>query len=153
MKLNARFFTLREFTTSQTAVRRGIDNTPTEEHIKAMNDLCRHILDPLRSHLGRPVIITSGYRSPALNKAIGGAKNSQHALGQAADIVVPGMSVDEVIQNIVDLGLPYDQMIHEFGSWVHISYGPRQRRQALKAARSRWGRTQYSPLAVWRSLD
>src|ERR1700676_5245324 len=85
-------FTLEEMLASQTAVRDGIDNTPTEEVISRLKDLCDNVLQPLRNLLKQPLIISSGYRSPTLNKAVGGVPNSEHQLGQAADITVPGMT-------------------------------------------------------------
>lgn len=124
-------FTLSEFTRSQTALRRGISNEPNAEHLANMIALCKHIMQPIRDGLGA-VIITSGYRSPALNEAIGGSTTSQHSLGQAADFGVVGMTPKQVCQWIIDQKLPFDQLIYE-GTWVHVSYGPRNRRQVLTA--------------------
>lgn len=143
--VRAKYFTMGELTFSQTAVRRGISNVPSEQHVANLQALCDNILDPLRERLGRPIRISSGYRSPQLNIAVGGSKTSQHCYGEAADIVVPGMSVDEVVRAIVDSGLPYDQLIHEFGQWTHVSYGPRNRRQVLSAKHTASG-TKYAPL-------
>src|SRR5690606_11146330 len=98
-------------------------------------------LDPLREAIGRPVNVSSGFRNEAVNRLVGGSKTSQHRFGEAADINVPGMSVTEVIAKIKELKLPFDQVIDEFGSWVHVSYGPRQRRQGLKARRDSAGKT------------
>lgn len=143
--LNSKYFTLEEFTFSSTAVRKGINNKPDLIHLANLQALVTNILDPLREALGKPIRITSGYRSPALNKAIGGSTTSQHSLGMAADIQVPGVSVDDVVKKIIELKLPYDQLIHEFGEWTHVSFDPeRGRRQELAATRVN-GKTRYSP--------
>lgn len=137
-------FTLAEMTHSQTAVRSGLDNTPDEVTVQNLRQLVEHVLEPLRLYLGKPVLISSGYRSKAVNAAIGGAASSQHCLGQAADIQVHTLTVANLAQTIRQLGLPYDQLIDEFGDWVHVSYGPRQRREAL-IARKVNGKTIYTP--------
>lgn len=117
-------FDLAEFCQSNTAARLGIDMTPSPTIISNLGMLVTRILDPLRTHLGKPIHITSGYRPPALNSAIGGARSSQHVQGQAADIHVDGMTVKEVCEAIIAARLPFDQLIHEFGSWTHVSYNP-----------------------------
>lgn len=119
MKLSEHF-TLEELTFSQTAARKGINNTPNNSVIENLKQLCV-LLEEVRDVCGAPIRISSGYRSPALNVSIGGAKNSQHCLGQAADFTVLGLTVTQVIDYIIEAGLPYDQLIHEFDSWVHIS--------------------------------
>jgi zinc D-Ala-D-Ala carboxypeptidase len=124
-------FTLAEMTFSQTATRNNIRNIPDDQDIKNLKLLCQKILQPLRDNLGKPIKVTSGYRSPILNKAIGGSTNSQHTLGQAADIIVPGLTARQICRKIIDLKLPYDQLILEFDSWCHVSYGNRHRRQIL----------------------
>lgn len=146
MALNSKFFTLDELTLSHVAVRRGIANVPDRVQLDNLQLLVSNILDPLREHLGRPVVVNSGFRNAAVNKAVGGSATSQHIAGQAADIVVPGMNPSQVIEAIRDLGLPFDQLIHEFGSWTHVSYSSHNRRQVLKAAIVN-GRTKYSALA------
>lgn len=143
MKLG-KYFTLEEMTRSQAAARRGLDNSPNSKQLESMKALVRNILDPLREALGRPVNINSGFRSEAVNKAVGGAASSQHRFGEAADIVVPGMTVEQLVARIRALKLPFDQVIDEFGSWVHVSYGPRQRRQVLRARRATNGQTTYT---------
>lgn len=111
-----------------------------------MKALCANLLDPLRAELDRPIVVSSGYRSPALNRAVHGSASSQHCKGEAADIIVPGLSVDEVVKAIRESGLPYDQLINEFGGWVHVSFSlVRERRQALRAVRSH-GETKYVPI-------
>jgi hypothetical protein len=132
-------FELSEFIVSQTAARHGLPNEPPVAAVKAIRALCANVLDPLREKLGSPVVISSGYRSPAVNAKVGGAASSQHCKGEAADIVCPGRTVKEVVALIRELGLPFDQLIDEFGDtasgWTHISYGPRNRREVLKARR------------------
>lgn len=140
-------FVLAEFIISQEAERRGIDNTPTPEIITHLTALCVAILEPLRQALG-PVRVSSGYRSPALNAAIGGAKDSQHMTGHAADISVNGRTLDEVYNWLYD-NAPFDQVIREFppGGWVHVSHDPgRGRRQGLRATRGADGRTIYEQI-------
>lgn len=136
-------FTLNEFTRSQTAVRRGIDNTPPLEAIEAMKALCMQVLEPIRVALG-PVSISSGYRSVTLNRAIGGAAGSQHTKGEAADISVSGMDTEALYLAIKSSPIPFDQLIQEFGQWVHISYSPSPRRQCLRAVKDS-GKTVYLP--------
>ncbi|MBP8975105.1 MAG: peptidase M15A [Bacteroidetes bacterium] len=131
----SKYFTIEEFVTSQTAARLGIDNTPPEQAIENMQELCLHILDPLREALKKPIIISSGYRSPELNQAIGGSPTSQHCLGLAADIIVPQLHPEEVFNMVVESDLPYDQVIEEFGQWTHLSYATVPRKQNLLARR------------------
>lgn len=145
MKLG-KYFTLEEMTHSQAAARRGLPNQPTAKQLESMKALVRNVLDPLREALGRPVNINSGFRSDAVNKAVGGSSTSQHRYGEAADIVVPGLTVEQVIARIRSLNLPFDQLIEEFGSWVHVSHGPRHRREVLRARRDFNGRTIYTKI-------
>jgi len=123
-------FTLAEMTFSQTAQRRGINNTPSQTEINNLRRLCIHVLQPLRNHFQRPVIVTSGYRSPQLNKAIGGSQTSQHSKGEAADFTVSGIGLIQTC-NYIAKNLPFDQLIYEFDSWIHVSYSGRNRRQLL----------------------
>ena len=127
-------FTLSELTRSQTAVRRGIDNTPTPEVIRRLTLLCEVVLEPIRRGCGI-VAVTSGYRSVTLNRAIGGAALSQHTTGDAADINVPGMTIEELYQWIKRSGIRFDQLIQEFDQWVHVSYSDKPRGQCLRAAK------------------
>ena len=118
MKLG-RHFTLAELTTTDT----GLTNVPGVEYVAALARLVALVLDPLRADLGRPVRVTSGYRSPAVNAQVGGSATSQHLRGEAADIKVDGMTTADVARAIHRLRLPVDQCIVERGDagWVHVS--------------------------------
>lgn len=137
-------FSLSEFTTSQEAARSGLRNEPGAEQIGNMRALCEEILEPLRRRVNRPIIISSGYRSHAINARIGGSQASQHMRGEAADILVAGMLPTDVVVLIRALVLPFDQLIDEFGRWVHVSHkrGGPQRGDVL-AARRKNGETVY----------
>lgn len=139
--LLSRSFTLAELCVTGT----GKTNIPGPKEFGALRQLAWGILQPLRDAVGVPVNVTSGYRSPAVNRAVGGSRTSQHVLGEAADIVVAGMSSRAVCQKIIDMGLPFDQLIQEFGRWTHVSRGPKNRRQVLTARRGKDGRVQYVP--------
>ncbi|QQM18193.1 peptidase [Stenotrophomonas phage Salva] len=119
-------FTVKELTVTNVAAA----NIPTSAEVEQLRQLATHILQPLRDALGKPVIVNSAFRSEAVNKAVGGTKTSQHRLGQAADIRVKGMTPLELCKFIIKLGLPFDQLIEE-GTWTHVSFGPRNRRQVL----------------------
>ena len=118
MKLSKNF-SLEEFLISQTAVRHGLDMTPPPEVIENLQRLVTTGLQPLRDHVGAGIFINSGYRSPELNGLIGGSKTSAHMTGDAADIRVTGWPPYECAQLIIELELPFDQVIQEFASWVH----------------------------------
>jgi zinc D-Ala-D-Ala carboxypeptidase len=137
MKLS-RNFSLGELTKSQTALRMGIDNNPTPEDLYNLHLLCDNILQPLREHYGRPVTISSGYRSEDLCVAIGSSRKSQHAKGQAADFEVMGVDNKEVAEWIRDV-LDFDQLILEFykegepnSGWIHCSYAEDNRGSILR---------------------
>lgn len=130
-----KYFTINELTKSSTAQRLHIDNNPTQEVKDNLNALIDNVLDPLRELYGKPIIVNSGYRSFKLNKAVGGAKNSQHLVGQASDIRTV-QNTKESNKQLFDLiknsKLPFDQLINEYDyNWVHVSYSPRNRRQIL----------------------
>lgn len=130
-----KYFTEKELTKSPTANRLKINNTPTASVRANLKSLVDNILDPLREAWGAPIIVSSGYRCPKLNSAVGGAKTSQHMYGQAADIrTVSDKPSDnkKLFDLIQKLGLPYDQLIDEYGyNWIHVSYSSRNRRQIL----------------------
>ena len=107
MKLS-QHFSYQEFIKSQTATRKGISNEPDDSQLYNMKMICANILGPVRVHFGKPVIITSGFRSPELCVAIGSSTNSQHAKGEAADFEIPGVSNKDLADWIHD-NLPYDQ--------------------------------------------
>jgi hypothetical protein len=125
-------FELWEFVVSQTAVRHGLDNTPSAAHIRALKALCENILQPLRDNIKRSIVVSSGYRSPAVNTQVGGSSTSQHCKGQAADFNVSGLSVSAIVERIQKLELPFDQLIDEYGAWVHVSFRANPRGQVLK---------------------
>ena len=133
MKLSPNF-TLEELTFSQVASRRGIDNTPPPK-VKDNLERLALFLEQVRKVVNKPISISSGYRSREVNESVGGSKTSQHCEGCAADFNVKGMSPDAVVRAIVTADIPYDQVILEFDSWVHISVptvkGSIPRKQAL----------------------
>lgn len=122
-------FTLHELTRSATADRLGILNEPTKSILANLKELCQTVLQPIREKWGQPIIVTSGYRSPKLNAAVGGAKTSQHMRGQAADIVTVSDKVSEnyklfeLIRQMVEKGeIQVGQLIDEYGfNWIHVS--------------------------------
>ena len=130
-----KFFTITELTKSSTDQRKGIENIPSKKEQQNLIDLVEHILDPLREAYGKPIIVTSGYRCKALNKAVGGASTSQHLYGQAADIRSVSDTKEEnkkLFDLVQELQLPFDQLINEHDfDWVHVSYSDRNRRQIL----------------------
>ena len=145
-------FSLLELTKSQTAERKGINNTPSAEHQDNLKSLCTHVLQPIRDHFSKVVTISSGYRSPELGLAIGSKTTSQHAKGQAADFEIFGMSNQELAIWIHE-NLEYDQLILEYwkeedpnSGWVHCSYTSEgNRKQYLKAYKEN-GSTKYEQL-------
>lgn len=144
----SKHFTLEELTASDAATRRGIDNTPDEATVQNLVQLCNTILEPMRMRLGKPIFISSGYRSPEVNALIGGSRTSQHMKGQAADFHIDGMTPVQVVRWIVESSrLPYDQVIEEFGRWVHISWAAHPRGEALVAFKNDEGETEYRRIA------
>jgi hypothetical protein len=125
-------FTLEEFTHSQTAARMGLDNTPHATTVAALSATAAG-MEMVRAALGsKPIVISSGYRSPTLNTVARGSRRSQHLLGEACDFTCPAFGTPrEIVALLVDSTVPYDQLIYEYGAWVHISFGPRNRREVL----------------------
>ena len=119
-------FTLGEFTKSITAERLGIRNEPNYEQVLAMRQLCQEVLEPLRQHYGQPIRITSGFRCPELNDAVGGVGNSQHQYGEAADLSVPSEEVARDWFQWIGHNTDFDQMLFEHSRrlknrWLHLS--------------------------------
>jgi len=133
MKLTPNF-TLEELTQSEMAERKGLDNTPNAD-VKANLVRLAKFLEEIRRVLGRPIMVNSAYRSPEVNTAIGSKPTSQHCIGCAADIRVPGLTPDNVVKEIIKTNLEYDQLIREFDSWVHVSipnkFADKPRKQVL----------------------
>lgn len=148
-------FTLEELIVSPTAKRLGLSNVPSQEHIANMKYVCEKILEPVRAHFGKPVQINSSYRSPLVNKAVGGSKTSQHSNGEAVDFEIPGIS-NKVVADWVADNLEFDQVILEFynakdganSGWVHASIKRNggNRMQRLIASKSKSGGTTYTPV-------
>jgi hypothetical protein len=136
MKLT-QHFSLEEMTKSQTASRKSIDNTAPPEVVENLKALCENVLEKIRIHFGKPLNINSGYRGPKLNKAIGGAKNSQHMTGQAADIEMVGMD-NKILFCWIKDNLEFDQLILEYykpgvpdSGWVHVSWNSQGNRKQV----------------------
>ena len=147
-------FSLSELTKSQTAERKGIDNVPSEEHIQNLIHLAETVLQPVREHFGKAVVISSGYRSPELCEAIGSSSKSQHARGEAADFEIPG--VDNMqLATWINKNTNFDQLILEYyepgdpnSGWVHCSAVKEgSRAQVLKASKVE-GKTKYENILL-----
>jgi len=143
---------LAEVIRSETAKRKGISNMPTEAHILNLKLVAEKIFQPIREHFGKPIHVSSGYRSKALNDAIGGSLTSQHCSGEALDLDMDGTDITNAqVFNFIKDNLDFDQLIWEFGTdsnpnWVHVSYesSGKQRKQILKAIKP-GGKTSYVP--------
>ena len=151
MKLTANF-SLSELTKSQTAERKGIDNTPSTEHQENLKKLCENVLQPVRDHFEQVVSVSSGYRSPELCTAIGSKITSQHAKGQAADFEIFGVS-NKALADYIDSELHYDQLILEYwnesdpnSGWVHCSFSEGNNRKQYLRAYKEDGKTKYEPV-------
>jgi hypothetical protein len=131
----SKYFSLEELIASDTASRKHIDNTPTAEHLQNLTEMAQQA-DRVREFLGHPMIVTSGYRGPKLNAAIGGSKTSSHMTGHAMDFRCPGFgTAKEVFEALKKSDIEFDQLILEFpdspGAWVHIGFAPEFRHQYL----------------------
>ena len=139
---------------SNTAKRKGIDNTPSETQVEAMRLIAEKVFEPLREWVGGPIKVNSFFRSEALNEAIGGSATSQHCKGQAIDIDdVYGIKTNADMYHWIQCNLDYDQMIWEFGTdtqpnWIHVSYvsEEKNRNKCLKAYKEH-GRTKYKVIS------
>jgi putative chitinase len=145
-------FKLNEFTKSETAIRKRIDNTPGPAHASNLQKVCEKILEPVRRHYGKPVRINSGYRGPALNAAVGGSSKSQHCNGEAVDFEIDGLANPELAKWVSE-NCDFDQIILEFydpkegpnSGWVHASYSEGKNRKQILTAVSVNGKTVYKP--------
>ena len=150
----SKHLSLAEVTRSDSAKRNGISNEPTAEHLNNFKLLAEKVFEPIREHFKVPIHISSGYRSAALNKKIGGSLTSQHCQGEAIDIDMDGSAggvTNANVFNYIKDNLNFDQLIWEFGTssnpdWVHVSYEStgKQRKQILKAVKV-GGKTSYVP--------
>lgn len=143
---------LAEVTRSESAKRNGISNEPTPQHLENLKLVATHIFEPIRAHFGIPIHVSSGYRSAALNKKIGGASTSQHCSGEALDIDMDNTSItNKQVFDFIKQHLEFDQLIWEFGTpsnpdWVHVSYEStgKQRKQVLHGVKQ-GSKTVYIP--------
>jgi len=149
MKLSPNL-SLAEVTKSATAIKRGIANAPTQEHLQNLKRVAVHVFQPIREHFGKPLAVSSGYRSAELNELIGGSKKSQHSKGEALDLdadVYSGLTNAAVFNYIKD-HLTFDQLIWEFGTdeepaWVHVSYKAEGNRGEVLVAYKDNNKTRY----------
>ena len=142
-------FTLQELIKSHEAVRKGLDNAPSQEVISNLQELSNMVLQPVRDHFDKSVTVNSGYRSPEVNAAVGGSKTSDHCKGQAADIEIAGVPNAELAEWIRD-NLAFTQVILEFytqgipdSGWVHVSYDPANLKKQSLTAVKQDGKTVY----------
>lgn len=150
----SKHLSLAEVTRSDSAKRNGISNMPTAEHLENFKKLAENIFEPIRNYFGKPISISSGYRSKELNSKIGGSLTSQHCSGEAIDIDMDGTpdGIDnKMVFDYIKGNLNFDQLIWEFGDknnpdWVHVSYesSGKQRKQILRAKKV-GGKTVYEP--------
>lgn len=130
-----KYFTIKELTKSDTALRHGISNVPNKQQENNLRKLVETVLDPLREKYGKPIIVTSGFRSEKLNLILGGAKTSQHQTGEAVDIRSVEDTPEEnkkIFDLIKELDLPFDQLINEYNyDWIHVSCSDKNRKQIL----------------------
>lgn len=144
-------FSLKELTVSDTATRKGLDNTPNETAIANLKTLCEQILQPVRDHYGKSVKVNSGYRAPEVNAAVGGSKTSDHCKGQAADIEINGVANGDLAKYIAE-NFKFTQVILEFytqgipdSGWVHVSYDANDLKCQTLTAVKKDGKTVYLP--------
>lgn len=144
-------FSLAEMIKSETALRRGLDNTPGEEEISNLRTLCEQVLQPIRTAYARGVKVNSGFRHPDVNAAVGGSRTSDHCRGMAADIEIPGVANYDLAKYIEDY-FEFTQLILEFytpgvpdSGWVHVSYDPNNLKKQVLTAMRENGKTVYKP--------
>jgi hypothetical protein len=141
IKLTNNFY-LKEFVISQMAERHGYKNEPNEKQIENLRLICVNVLQPLREIINVPIFINSGFRSFDVNAAVGGRFNSQHLEGKAADLIVPSMNLVDVF-NILLQRLSFDQLIYEFGKWIHVSWNGEKNRNEVLFSKKVYGKTVY----------
>lgn len=124
-------FTISELVKSDTADKHGISNTPDINSLDNLLDLIYYTLQPLRDKLGKPIVVTSGFRSVKVNQLVGGVSNSQHLYGQACDFVVNGMTPAQVVEFVKKSGVEFDQCLNEYNQWTHISYNKEHNRKQI----------------------
>lgn len=146
--------TLKEVVHSNTAIKHGIDNSPTAEHLENLKAIATDVFQPIREHFGKPIYVSSGYRSYALNERIGGSTMSQHSKGQALDLdadVFGGLTNAQLFAYIAEF-IVFDQLIWEFGDsknpdWVHVSYKKEGKNRGQKLlAYKKGGKTLYKEI-------
>jgi len=144
-------FTLHEMTKSETALRQGMANDPSQTEIDNLRTLCEKVLQPVRDHYGKGVKVNSGFRHPLVNAKVGGSTTSDHCKGFAADIEIPGVANADLAQWIKD-NLQFRQLILEFytpgvpdSGWVHVSYDPNDLKNQVLTATKQNGKTVYLP--------
>jgi hypothetical protein len=144
-------FTLSEMIKSETASRRGLDNTPGEVEVNNLKALSVNVLQKVRDHYGKGVHVNSGFRHPEVNAAVGGSRTSDHCQGQAADIEIPGVANGDLAQWIVD-NCNFRQVILEFytpgipdSGWVHVSYVEGDNKKQVLTALKENGKIVYKP--------
>jgi len=139
--------TLKEATFSQTATNLGIDNTPNEEQLENMKLVAKACFQPLREWYGKPIRINSFFRSPILNKKIGGSKTSQHSEGKAIDISAGNKEENKKLFDWLKANVQFDQLINEFDyQWIHVSFNLGKNRKQVLAAVKKDGKTVYIPI-------
>ena len=144
-------FTLHEMTKSETALRQGMANEPSETEINNLRTLCEEVLQKVRDYYGMGVKVNSGFRHPLVNAKVGGSATSDHCKGMAADVEIPGIANAELAQWIAD-NCQFRQLILEFytpgipdSGWVHVSYDPNDLKKQVMTATKRDGKTVYLP--------
>lgn len=147
-------FRLNELIKSKTAIKMGIDNTPTSVEIDNLKELCKNVLQPIRDVYNKPIVVDSGYRCKRVNELVGGSKTSGHLYGQAADIHSQSDTIkdnkelwDVIIKLIEEKAIVVDQLIDEYGlNWIHISYRKGNNRNEIKRATKQGNKTIYTPI-------
>jgi len=128
-------FSLEELTFSEIAERNGWDNTPNDQELENLKRLAEFLEDVKQALGGKPIIVSSGFRSKKTNDGVGSRDSSQHRIGAAVDFRVPQLTPDQVVKTIIASDLPYDQVIREFNAWTHLSIpntpDAKPRKQAL----------------------